>query len=605
MDLQKLDEVDGGAFDVVICGGGLAGLTLARQLRRELPELSVLVLEKTARPLPPGCHKVGESSVELGSAYLEQLGLRSYLRERHLVKHGLRFFPGGGELPLEQRFEIGPMQEPIVPSYQIDRGIFESDLRGFIEADGAVLLEGCSVRDVDLRSDDAPHTVMFEAKNGEAKREASVKARWVVDATGRNALLRRRLKLTRGSPHVANAGWFRVQGRVDITNFVPRDVSRWHDREFAGDRWRSTNHLMGPGYWVWLIPLSSGMTSVGVVVHDELHPFDTVRTLERTRDFIRKYEPVLAKELEPYEALDFLCLKSYSHQVGRCWSAERWGMVGEAGAFVDPLYSPGTDFIAYANSFTTELIRIDREGGDLETRARDLNLVYRALVNGNIDVYRQSAPVYGHPRAMLAKVYWDNFAYWCYSCQYFLRKIYRVSGPEALPFVEVGQRFIELSNYMQKLLREWSLMAPEKPEPGFAGMPRFPSVLVDAHLALRDEMTPPETLAYMQQRIVEGNEIAAEFLVRILSELGDERAKELAERIELSTWNLTVDEARILAEPTVGLARRRALTPIARDVERSLGRAPRNTSEAALRAILGAKLVAAPAAQEPEQHADA
>ena len=53
-----------GAFDVVICGGGLAGPLLARHIRRELPEIAVTVLERTTRPLPDACHKVGESSVD-------------------------------------------------------------------------------------------------------------------------------------------------------------------------------------------------------------------------------------------------------------------------------------------------------------------------------------------------------------------------------------------------------------------------------------------------------------------------------------------------------------------------------------------------------------
>jgi flavin-dependent dehydrogenase len=586
MDQHELDAIEGSTFDVVICGGGLAGLTLGRQLGREQPQLRVLVIEKTRRPLPPGCHKVGESSVELGSQYLERLGLRDYLREHHLIKHGLRFFPGGGQRPLEERLEVGPMQEPIVPSYQLDRGTLESDLRGFLEQDGVHLIEGCMVREVELRSGEEPHSLTVETVGGEKPRKLTLHTRWLVDATGRHALLRKRLKLTRGSRHAASAGWYRVEGRVDITKFVPDHVRAWHDTDVAKDRWRSTNHLMGPGYWAWIIPLSSGLTSIGVVIHEELHSFDDVRTLERAQAFIAKHEPVMAKALEGYKVLDFLCLREYSHTIGRGWSADRWALVGEAGAFVDPLYSPGTDFIAYANTFTSELIRTDLEGGDLETRTRELNLQYRALVAGNIDVYAHSAPVYGHPRAMLAKVYWDNFAYWSYSCQYYLRGIYKLTGNAAMPFMELGQRIVELSGHMQILLREWALLAPEEPQAGFVGMPRFPSVLVDAHLALRDEMTPDETLAYMRKRIEQAEEIAGEFLLRIAGELGDDKARELFVRANVQRWRLSIDSARLGAESSVGLARRHALSSIARDVERSLGRMAHHTSEATLRTLL-------------------
>ena len=135
-------------FDVVICGGGLAGLTLGLQLRRDLPQLSVLILERTKRPLPAAAHKVGESAVELGSMYFEDLGLETNLRERQLRKLGLRFFPGGGRLPLQQRAELGATEEPRVVSYQIDRGMFEQDLRGLVQERGVTLVEGATVTDV-------------------------------------------------------------------------------------------------------------------------------------------------------------------------------------------------------------------------------------------------------------------------------------------------------------------------------------------------------------------------------------------------------------------------------------------------------------------------
>jgi hypothetical protein len=183
-----------------------------------------------------------------------------------------------------------------------------------------------------------------------------------------------------------------------------------------------------------------------------------------------------------------------------------------------------------------------------------------------------------------------------------LRGIYKLTGKAAEPFMELGQRIVELSGYMQLLLREWALLAPEEPEAGFVGMPRFPSVLVDAHLALRDEMTPDETLAYMQMRIVQGEEIAGEFLLRIASELGDDKARTLFTNLNIARWRLQVAPSRIGVESSVGLARRHALSPIARDVERSLGRVTHRTSEATLRALFGHLL--APS-REREQSAEA
>ncbi len=119
------------AFDVVICGGGLAGLTLALQVRRARPEARVLVVERATRPLPEACHKVGESTVEVGGRYFEHtLGLRPYLEERHLFKNGLRFFCGFPGAPMEQRCEYGPSERPRVPSFQLDRGRFENDSQG-------------------------------------------------------------------------------------------------------------------------------------------------------------------------------------------------------------------------------------------------------------------------------------------------------------------------------------------------------------------------------------------------------------------------------------------------------------------------------------------
>jgi flavin-dependent dehydrogenase len=587
----SLSDLPTTVFDVVICGGGLAGLTLARQLRRAQPSQTILVAERTTRPLPEAAHKVGESSVELGSRYLEDLGLRDYLLEHHLIKFGLRFFPGGGTRRLEDRPELGPALEPIVPSYQLDRGRLENDLRAMIVEDGVSLLEGTKVSAIDLRPGDEPHELELQRIAGEEKGEkAHIRCRWVIDATGRASLLRKRMKLTRGTRHAANASWFRVEGKIDITDFVSPDVKEWHEAQWAADRWRSTNHLMGPGYWAWIIPLSSGNTSIGVVVHDSHFPFERVRNLENTMSFLEKHEPVLAKALSgdsSPEVLDFGCLRGYSHNVARSWSADRWAIVGEAGAFVDPLYSPGTDFIAYANSFTEEMIRADLAGEDLTIRARELSALYRSLVGGCADLFRDAAEIYGHGDAMLAKVYWDNFGYWSYSCHLHMQQLYRLTGNEMAEIIPLGQRFSELMTNMQRLLTAWAKLVPPRLQAGFRATPGFPSVLIDSHIALQNEWNPKETLDYMRMRLGQAEEIAGEMLLRVMDEVGPDNVDKLVETARVRDWGISVSDERVAATGTIGLARRKTLRPLARDVERTLGRPPKNIDEATVRRVLG------------------
>ncbi len=585
------DRTEPESVDIAICGGGMAGLLLARQIRSELPELSVCVLERTRRPLPAGCHKVGEATVELGSQYFERLGLRKYLLENHIEKLGLRLFPGGGHLPLAQRTEIGPCSEPVVSSYQVDRGRFENDMRAFIEEDGACLIEGAKVGEVDFGEGADEHTVHYELD--EASR--SLRARWVLDATGRVALLRKKLRMTRGARHDAHAGWFRIPGPFDINDMVPASETDWHQRPCSTKRWRSTNHFMGTGYWVWVIPLSSGHSSIGLVVHDETHDHACISSLEAVQAFLEEHEPHLYACIKDKEVKDFLCLRRYSYTVGRAWSDQRWAMVGEAGAFVDPLYSPGADFIAIANSFTVELLKTERSGGDVGAKANQLNGHYRALVTGMLDIFNRSGPVFGHPRAMATKIFWDNFSYWSFTCHFFQQDLHQLTNEEYGPYGDVGRRFLSLGHHVQAFLRAWAERAPEDQEPLFIGAPHFPSIQIDAHIRVAENMKLEKLLEYYKARAGHIEEMAAEIVLRVVQELGPDVAREVLAETDFASWGITITPFRLETEGLTGHARRTRLTTIARDIERTIGKVRYHEQAAEARALL-----AQPATKKPQ-----
>lgn len=149
--------------DVLILGGGLAGLTLALQLKQRMPELDVLVLERRKHPLPAATHKVGESSVEIQAHYLSSvLGLKDYLDRHQLKKFGFRFFFSDAATDITQVTELGASTFLPTQSYQLDRGILENDLAGKVEALGVHHRDGALVRDFTLGSKGVRHRVRYE-----------------------------------------------------------------------------------------------------------------------------------------------------------------------------------------------------------------------------------------------------------------------------------------------------------------------------------------------------------------------------------------------------------------------------------------------------------
>ncbi|MEO5830726.1 MAG: halogenase, partial [Rhodanobacter sp.] len=185
------------------------------------------------------------------------------------------------------------------------------------------------------------------------------------------------------------------------------------------ERWRSTNHLCGPGYWAWLIPLASGAHSVGIVADAAMHPIASMNSFERAQAWLAKHQPALAREVAQRQdkLLDFAFFRDYSYGSARMFSADRWALTGEAGAFLDPFYSPGSDFIAISNTYITELIRHDREGKPVAPYVRLYERLFFSFYESTLALYRNQYPLLGNAEVMPIKVIWDYTYYWGVLCQ--------------------------------------------------------------------------------------------------------------------------------------------------------------------------------------------
>ena len=444
---------------VAVLGGGLAGLTLAIQLRRELPHLDIHVVERRRHPVPKATHKVGESTVEIGAHYFGAvLGLREHLTSAQLKKFGFRFFFSDRRDDIEHTLELGASRYLAAPAYQLDRGIFENYLGQHARALGVRFTDGASVRSVELRPGGEGHHVRYELDG----KQQSLQASWVVDASGRAGLLKRKLGLAQPNAHDVNAVWFRIGERIDIDAWS--EAAAWRERcNPRQHRWLSTNHLCGEGYWAWLIPLASGSHSIGIVCDAKTHPLERMNSFDKALDWLRAHQPRLAREVEAKrERLqDFAYLRDFSYGCKQVFSGDRWALTGEAGLFLDPFYSPGSDFIAISNTYITDLIKRDLSEEPFAGRAHVYQQLYFSFYESTLALYQDQYAMFGDPEVFPTKVIWDYAYYWGILCQLFfqgrltdVKNISRLSG-------ELN-RCNTLNAAMQTFMREWSAKSAKR-----------------------------------------------------------------------------------------------------------------------------------------------
>jgi 2-polyprenyl-6-methoxyphenol hydroxylase-like FAD-dependent oxidoreductase len=448
-------RVPQGHYDVAILGGGLAGLSMGLQLKRQRPDSKILVAEKKADPPRDAAHKVGESSVEIGAHYYRDIvGMKDHLEDKQLRKLGLRFFmpaADGDKSDITKRVEFCTPAHHNAFTHQIDRGVFERELFNRNLSAGNDAVRGFAVAEVEVAD---PHKIKLTHEFG----DADVTARWIVDATGRGSFMRRKLpEIQTETGHNINAAWIRLAGGLDWEAWGEDDEEWMNRMPERGLRLYSTTHLVDEGYWLWLIQLATGPISIGVCADPRVHPYEEINSVDGFVDWMKKHEPQLGAAVDARrgDILDFLRIRNFSYASDKVFSKDRWTLAGEAFGFIDALYSPGSDFIGFTNTFGGELINRELDGEDVDELVDFYNDFFFRLFEPTIRLYRDQYQFFGKSQIMVAKIVFDSMNYFTSLASPFLHGVMR--RPEDIQrMIGVLEDVVPVLTRMQEFLREWS-----------------------------------------------------------------------------------------------------------------------------------------------------
>lgn len=402
--------------DVLIVGAGLAGLCLARQLLLE-SDKTVRLVERRATPTTR--QKVGEATVQVSAYYFAKvLQMEEHLLRAHYMKYNLRFhWPAGAPSEHYDGYSqsyIRPLSN--IATYQLDRNKFEAELlRLNLTAPRFVFDPGVEGLDVELREQDEPGAHRFRYRAAGAERAGQ--ATWVVDASGRGRFLARKLDLGRETPirHGSTFAW--VDGLVDIEKLTQRSASEVRtkpERAWLGHLppFLATNHFCGEGFWFWVIPLH-GRTSLGLVYDPRRVPRHEVDTPEKMIAWVCRRFPLFAQDLPQRPLVSAGSFADFALDGAHTLSDRRFALIGEAGRFSDPLYSPGGDLIALYNTLVCDAIRAT-EPDLLPGKVRLYEQLARSFYEAYVPSYAVSYDTLGDQECFSLRYTWELAVYFAF-----------------------------------------------------------------------------------------------------------------------------------------------------------------------------------------------
>ncbi len=330
----------------MVIGGGPGGSTAAILLAERGHR--VVLLEKDSHPR----FHIGESLLPANVPLFEKLGVAREMEAIGMEKWGATFVSPWHDK--SAGFEFADATDPSMPkAYQVRRSEFDEILFRRAQRVAFEARENCRVRDISLGDRAKPPAVTSVDGDGEVR---EYRARFIVDASGRDTFLGNRLKVKHRNPdHNSAAIYGHFAGaRRDCGREEGNIVIFWFDHG-----------------WFWFIPLKDGVTSVGAVVWPYYMKARGKPLREYFMDTIALC-PALAERLAAAELVaEPEATGNYSYQCGLC-QGENFVMIGDAYAFIDPVFSSGV-MLAMNGAFAAADV-VDarlRADASAETKARE------------------------------------------------------------------------------------------------------------------------------------------------------------------------------------------------------------------------------------------
>lgn len=303
------------ACDVLVIGGGPGGSTAATLLARR--GLKVVQMEKARHPR----FHIGESLLPMNLPVFERLGVLDKVRALGVFKAGADF-----EADNERGYNTFAFARALGNSpphaFQVWRQDFDKMLFEHARENGVDAREGTEVVAVEQH---APRDTRISVRSDDGRRY-TVQARYVLDASGRDAFLAGKRKLKQKNPQHQSAAIF----------------GHFRNAQYrAGEDAGNISIYNFDHGWMWMIPLPNGVMSVGAVCRPEYLKQRRGRTTEFLFETL-KQNPALWTRLEQAQLIDdeVRVTGNYSYDATTI-GGPGWMLVGDAFAFLDPVFSSG------------------------------------------------------------------------------------------------------------------------------------------------------------------------------------------------------------------------------------------------------------------------